>query len=470
MYGQNLHDMRSPIEIRRKFCYTTKNAVEGGRCVRNNLKCWIIFACVILAFSFFAAPMALAEDATSIRERKGYVPAEAPWLDRETYADGSVYENPPTDVENVRIGLCFGEKAAEYCEFENTNEKGFSIGVYDWQRHFVEYLTTDYDYLTVIYSDVEEEGLLVLGGEEQECVYQSGADATVAIQPIGGEILFRDNCYRGGFECCKTYDNRMIVVNCVGLEDYVKGVVPYEMAVGWPKEALKAQAVCARTYVVYNQNQYAEYGFDLTDGALCQVYSGTGGANWWTDQAVDETRGELVRYKGEICEIYYSAGDGGATEDGRYIFDAERPYLCGKVDPFEAAEDYYYSSWSQIYDGDDIRLKLLVKQNYLEMTIDLETIVKLEPEYSALGNVIAITFVDENGKSLRIEGRKCYTALGLPSCHFQLTQGEGSFRFKGSGLGHNCGMSQWGAKAMDEVYGYDYNDIIRFYFTGAYIA
>ena len=426
--------------------------------------------CTLLLFSHYVSFAALAEDASSLRNLKGTIPSESPELDRANYVDGSMYDNPPTDVEYVRIGLCYGEKAAEFAVFENTNESGFSIGVYDWQRHFVEYLTTDHDSLTVLYSDVEEEGLVVLAGEEQECIYQSGANATVAIQPINGETLFRENSYRGGFECCKTYGQKMIVVNCVGLEDYVKGVIPYEMAVGWPMEALKAQAVCARTYVVYNQNQFAEYGFDLNDGTLCQVYSGTGGANWWTDQAVDETRGELVRYKGEICEIYYSAGDGGATEDGRYMFDTERPYLCGKVDPFEAAEEYYYSSWSQIYDGDDIRIKLLLKQNYLKMTIDLETIAKLEPEYSALGNVVAVTFIDENGKRLRLEGRDSYIALGLPSCRYQLKQSEGSFQFKGSGLGHNCGMSQWGAKAMDEVYGYDYNDIIRFYFTGAYIA
>lgn len=430
----------------------------------------LVFLCMSLVFFAVAAPSALAEDGPALPDLKGWVPAEGTMLDRETYTDGSVYENPPTDVEYVRIGLCYGEKAAQDATFDNTNGNGFSIGIYDWQRHFVEYLTTDYDSLTIRYSDIDGEGLVVLGGAEQECVYQSGVDAVVAIEPIDGETLFRGNCYRGGFECCKTYDYRMIVVNCVGLEDYVKGVIPYEMAVGWPKEALKAQAVCARTYVVYNQNQFAEYGFDLNDGAACQVYQGTAGANWWTDQAVDETRGELIRYKGEICEIYYSAGDGGATEDGRYVFDSDRPYLRGKVDPFEAAEEYYYSSWSQIYDGDDIRLKLLVKQSLLEMKIDLETIVKLEPEYSALGNVIAVTFVDENGKRLRIEGRKSYSALDLPSSHYQLTQGEGSFRFKGSGLGHNCGMSQWGAKAMDEIYGYDYNDIIRFYFTGAYIA
>ena len=90
-------------------------------------------------------------------------------------------------------------------------------------------------------------------------------------------------------------------------------------------EALKAQAVCARTYAVYNQNAYEAYCFDLTDNTESQVYRGTTWATERTDAAVDATRGELVRYEGEVCEIYYFAADGGATEDGRYVFDTDRP-------------------------------------------------------------------------------------------------------------------------------------------------
>ena len=83
--------------------------------------------------------------------------------------------------------------------------------------------------------------------------------------------------------------------------------------------------------------------------------------------------------------------------------------------------------------------------------------------------MIAISFTDIDGNNLRIQGRECYTTLGLSNCRFHIAQEENSFTFAGSGWGHNCGMSQWGANAMASVYGYDYEDIIRFYFTGAYI-
>lgn len=419
---------------------------------------------VVLACFFLLSPCALAEDEPEIRDRKGIAPAEGTWLDRSDYADGSEYENPPTDVQYVRIGLFFGETAAERAVLESNDGCGFSIGYYDWNRSFVETFYTDFTTLTVYYSDVESEGLVILGGDEQEFVYQSGAEAIIAIQPTGGSTYFNGNSYLGGFEFCKTHDYRMIVVNCLGLEDYVKGVVPYEMGSGWPMEALKAQAVCARTYVVYNQDQYKEYGFDLTDDARSQMYCGIDEANWWTDKAVDDTRGELIRFDGEICEIYYSAGDGGATEDGVNVFGSDRPYLCGKIDPFESAEDYYYEEWSCSYDCDAIMTRLRVN------LYEIGEVVRVIPEYSDLGNVVAITYVDEDGVRLRLEGKECYTVLRLPSGRFHIRGGSGEFIFEGGGLGHNCGLSQWGAKAMDEIYGFDYQDIIRFYFTGVYIA
>ena len=245
----------------------------------------------------------------------------------------------------------------------------------------------------------------------------------------------------------------------------MKGVVPYEMGGNWPMEAPKAQAVCARTYVVYNQNAYAEQGFDITDDTESQVYRGTAWANEKTDAAVEETRGQLIRYQGEVCQIYYFAADGGATEDGRYAFDAQRPYLLGKRDPFERAMVFPCKSWRVHYTGDEISYNLGYSGYYIG------TVVSLEPEYSVMGNVIAMTFVSDSGYRLRLEGRPCYAAFGLNSCRFTISRGEGgSFVFRGGGLGHNCGMSQWGARAMDEVYGYNYKQILAFYYTGAYVA
>ena len=408
---------------------------------------------------------AFAEDPESIRDRKGTAPAEAPWLDGQFDADPTEYENLPLAVERVRIGMRYGENAVSRADFENVPGLGFHYGVYDEQRGFVELGTTDAAKVRVACATDPEQGLMLLDGRSGAAICFSGGEDSLAIEPITGLTIFEDDFYRGGFECRKLPSGRMTVINSVALEDYVKGVVPYEMGADWPMEALKAQAVCARTYVVYNQNQYAEEGFDISDDTESQVYRGTTWANEQTDAAVNETCGQVIRYRGEICRIYYFAADGGATEDGKTVFDADLPYLRGKMDPFESAEEFHYQSWRQSWTGEDISA-LLWQHDY-----PIDTIVSLEPELSDTGNVIAITFHGQSGRTVRLEEREGYTVLYLPSCRFTLTQnGPFLFSFEGGGLGHNCGMSQWGARAMDEVYGYNYHQILAFYYTGAYVA
>ncbi|MBQ9719999.1 MAG: SpoIID/LytB domain-containing protein, partial [Oscillospiraceae bacterium] len=265
-------------------------------------------------------------------------------------------------------------------------------------------------------------------------------------------------------ECASDHSFWMRVINCLDLEDYVKGVVPYEMSSDWPYEALRAQAVCARTYVVYNQNAYEEYAFDLTDDTECQVYRGVLAANETTDQAVESTRGEYVRYRGKLCEIYYFASDGGASEDGRYMFESDRPYLLGKVDPFENAVDYSFQSWEEWLTGENLSW-LLSGKGY-----EIGYVVRVEPVYSSLGNAVAVDLYDSLGRQLRLTGRDAYTLLHLNNCRYTVERTGDYYWFRGSGWGHNCGMSQWGARAMASVYGYDYQDILRFYYTGVYAA
>ncbi len=101
---------------------------------------------------------------------------------------------------------------------------------------------------------------------------------------------------------------KLTLVNFVGLEPYVKGVTPYEMSSGWPLEALKAQAVCARTYVASHMNGSPAYGFDVTGTTTSQVYYGTLDASANSDRAVDETAGKFVRYEGKLCETFYFRG------------------------------------------------------------------------------------------------------------------------------------------------------------------
>ena len=354
--------------------------------------------------------------------------------------------------------------------FINDEGAGFLFGEYDANRVFHEQARTAVDNIIVLsFQQARKWHLMVVSAYNQEVLYTAPNNTdTFAIFPQGqepaGRTWFRSCLYHGGFECTLDHAYFIRVINCLDLEDYVKCVIPYEMSNNWPYEALKAQAVCARTYVVYNQNKYEEYAFDLTDDTECQVYKGFLGANDVTDGAVDSTAGEYVRYRGEICEIYYFASDGGASEDGRYVFDSDRPYLIGKVDPFEQAVDYSYRDWEEWLTGENLSWLLRGKGYEMNYVIDIQ------PEYSALGNVIAVSFYDDIGQHVRLTGRDAYTYLLLNNCRYTIDRAGDYYWFQGSGWGHSCGMSQWGARAMAEVYGYDYQDIIRFYFTGAYAA
>ncbi len=273
--------------------------------------------------------------------------------------------------------------------------------------------------------------------------------------------------YLGDFQFIRTTGENMTVVNILPLEDYVKGVVPYEMSGSWPLEALKAQALCARTYVMRNYGSYSSYGFDVTDDTYSQAYCGTRAANYITDQAVDETAGLYVTYNGELCETLYFSSDGGATEDSENIFASRIAYLRGVIDPFEASIDFPNKEWSEELTADQLSQRLR-SRGY-----NIARIASVETEYTEVGNMAKIVFTDVNGKSVTVTKTGCYSCLGLKSIHFTLEEkpnNPGVYRIEGGGWGHNVGMSQWGAYAMASVHGYSYAHIIGFYYTGVTIS
>lgn len=404
------------------------------------------------------APTALGLEPAAVTG-KGTAAASGPWLDETFYADGSAYPTPEKTVETVRIGLKYGKKAEG--SYQLRSGEGFLLGYYDGERKFnaVEFL--DYAGLEIV---LDGSSLALYDTMNWACVFAGDPGRKLALHPQGETIYLGDDCYAGGFEFFLNEEGRITVVNVVGLEDYVKGVVPYEMGSAWPIEALKAQAVCARTYVVYNQDEYIEQGFDIAAGEESQVYRGRNWASYNSDLAVEETKGQLIFSRGELCQIYYSAADGGASEDGVSVFDAPHSYLNGKLDPFESAVDYPMKSWELSLTPYEVGNRLR-SWNY-----QIRNVVSIQPNYSRSGNVVSILFSDDDGTELLVSGRRCYNALRLYTCHFTVEFKDGKYHFSGSGLGHNCGMSQWGARAMAESYGYDYQQILRFYYTGAYIA
>ncbi|HUQ32582.1 MAG TPA: SpoIID/LytB domain-containing protein [Pyrinomonadaceae bacterium] len=154
------------------------------------------------------------------------------------------------------------------------------------------------------------------------------ASANEQIAPV----RFNEKPYRGRLEVFSNPRGALTVVNVLSLEDYVRGVVPNELSPGgYPAiEALKAQAVAARTYAVRNRNQFASQGFDLLPTTRSQVYGGLSTEHPLSTRAVDETRGLVATYKGEAINALYTSTCGGRTEDVENIFNDATPYLRGR--------------------------------------------------------------------------------------------------------------------------------------------
>ena len=176
--------------------------------------------------------------------------------------------------------------------------------------------------------------------------FDCGGTPPLAVQPDGVKgntsTWFRGYKYSGAFTYPRANRGNLSVLNVLDLEEYVKGVIPYEMSGNWPLEALKAQAVCARTYACRNSKHRAAYGFDVCNTTCCQVYygqgSGTSYATELSDLAVEETAGERLYYNGDLVQdAVYHSSNGGATEDIANVWGSAKGYLIGKEDPFEAA-------------------------------------------------------------------------------------------------------------------------------------
>src|SRR5215213_2888634 len=145
-------------------------------------------------------------------------------------------------------------------------------------------------------------------------------------------VRYNDRPYRGRIEVFTNLRGTITVVNELGLEDYVRGVVANELSPGgYPAiEALKAQAIAARTYALKNRGQFMAQGFDLLPTTRSQVYRGLTSENALSTRAVDETRGVVATFAGEPINALYTSTCGGRTEDSENIFNQAIPYLRGR--------------------------------------------------------------------------------------------------------------------------------------------
>lgn len=205
--------------------------------------------------------------------------------------------------DTVKVGLRYGSSVMSSANLENDDGRGYEFGYFEDDRTFVSLGETDETTITM--EPARRGGIQVVVTGTDEVLWET-TDSTLGVLPMGRDPItwFRGYRYRGGFEYTVS-GGGLQVVNVVDLEDYVKGVLPSEMPGDWDLEALKAQAVCARTYACLTTKHLSAYGFDVCNTTDCQVYYGVSTATSATDRAVEETEGECLYYDGELAEVAF---------------------------------------------------------------------------------------------------------------------------------------------------------------------
>lgn len=347
---------------------------------------------------------------------------------------------------------------------------------------------------------------------------------SVAIRPVWppagvagatNHALVDGRPYRAELEV-KNVNGKLSVINVIHLEDYLLGVVPKEMPSNFHPEALKAQAVAARSYAIYQikGGKYRNRGYDLVDGTDSQVYGGVKAEDPRASQAVQATRGQVLTFGGEVINAFFHASSGGHTENSENVWSSAVPYLRGVPD-FDQDSPRY--RWTRTFTGQELASK------FGAAGYPVGTFYRMVPEglVGVSGRWTTLAVEGSAGRHV-LKGTQIRTILGLNSTRFQivekdsrstdvkvsagfsqplLVQGSASKRsipvsslqvrsagkvvragelglsllgrnstaggleLQGGGWGHGIGLSQWGAKALAEK-GNTYQQILAHYYRG----
>ena len=354
---------------------------------------------------------------------------------------------------------------------------------------------------------------------------------SAAANPENRLITINGSRYRDG-ATATVQGSKLNVINVIELEHYVRGVIANEMGHNYPLEALKAQAITARSYGYKCIDKHRTHGFDLCTTQDCQVYRGYASEHASTNEACRQTEGKVLSYNGKIVEAYYYAYSGGATLNSEDVWLNALGYCRGKVDEYYS--DY---KWAVQYTAQELTKELKSRGKNIGDVVSVQVTRR-----HATGAVAEVTFVGTNGKAsfskssiLSVLGLKSFvfalndeafvwtrdgqavvtdasvSVIGADSTEQELNtvcvigadgtvtessasdirisngttvampQGtvsegwtddpvnSGTVHIAGSGWGHGVGMPQTSAKNMAEL-GYTCEDILHYYYEGTEIG
>ncbi len=265
--------------------------------------------------------------------------------------------------------------------------------------------------------------------------------------------------YRGILTVIRKPGNKLLVVNTIELEQYIKGVLYHEISHRWPMEVTKAQAVAARTYALYQIKKNAAADYDVTGDIYSQVYGGKSVERFRTSIAVDRTRHKILVYAGKILPAYFHSSCGGHTEDAKNIWKHHLPPLAGVSCSFCLFEPNFY--WKRNFRSKDIQNKLNAHGYTIGAIAEIRAL-----DRNVSGRINTLIIIDQAGKSLRIPGIKFREIVGpntIRSNNYEIVMKGYYFDLMGKGWGHGVGLCQWGAHRMAQEH-YRYEEILSFYY------
>lgn len=265
--------------------------------------------------------------------------------------------------------------------------------------------------------------------------------------------------YRGSVEI-EPFERGMLVVNELPLEEYLAGLINGEISSQWPMEIVKAQAVIARTYALYQKNLRGAAPYHLEATVLDQVYDGCDRVDSRAIQGVEETAGEVLTYEGKIIQAFYHSICGGTTEAVENVWGASLPYLTGVTcDACLTAPNF---QWEQSFPVRKLEQEL---RGVFPQVSGLKGVRAGSRSRSGrLTELIAVTPRGERSIPA-VAFRKTLGYTVVRSTNFEVRTVGGTVFLSGIGYGHGVGLCQWGARQR-AAEGADYRDILAHYYPG----
>jgi stage II sporulation protein D len=304
----------------------------------------------------------------------------------------------------------------------------------------------------------------------------TGSSASDCIAIATDKAGLNKACYNGEF-IVTANGNKLNAINVIDIEDYLRGVVPYEIGkLDESKfEALKAQAVAARTYAYKHFGSRVAQGFDVYADTRDQVYKGLHSATALTDKAVRETEGVVMTYNGEFITAYYHSTCGGETEGVVTWGRPDHPYLKNKPDlrpdgtPW--CRESNYTEWTREFTEDELRDLFQINAKEAKANVPSFSSIKSMYIQDTLksGRIHTLVIETNNGsftaKADKIRWLFKRGGTILPSSFFRIHKNGNEWILKGKGFGHGVGLCQMGARARAQA-GQSYIQILTHYYPG----